>query len=445
MKSRFFGLGAKLALGLAVVMGTMTSCYEKEDIKTVIDTTPMTVTYTISGSVYNYSNLDAIGNATLVLTDAAGKEVGRATSDPVNGGYSITLKGLNESNRGNYTLAISADGYKDRSTAISIWFEKAENQSIATQMDFALKSNDIQGGVVEVVVTPDQESKVTIVGADGNGNRVEDEIVIPAGALTEAQTLTFERADNAEESMADAVRVYTGEPSGLVFEKPIEITFAAPELNGADLHVYYEEGGVWVLAEGYPNVTYNGDGTYTAYIEHFSRFKFAEDAYVVNVATADTVAGQPALEQEYIEHACHTTDTITVKLTANVYTGYRFAEDLNTTFANCSAQAKELAIAKVNDHINSEFSATNVTTEFTKKDVELTKLIEEYQNVTGFTIDYVTETINLAVTVEGTTYTVALQHVVNQELQDDGVGYDHTHGHGHGEDLNAGGGIIDFE
>ena len=100
MNSKFFGLGAKLALCLAVVMGTMTSCYEKEDIKTVIDTTPKTATYTISGTVYNYANLDVIKNATLTLTNAAGNQVGRATSDPVNGNYSIKLENLTEADRG---------------------------------------------------------------------------------------------------------------------------------------------------------------------------------------------------------------------------------------------------------------------------------------------------------------------------------------------------------
>lgn len=60
MNSKFFGLGAKLALCFVAVLGTLTSCYEKEDIKTVIDTTPKTVTYTISGSVYNYTSLAGI-------------------------------------------------------------------------------------------------------------------------------------------------------------------------------------------------------------------------------------------------------------------------------------------------------------------------------------------------------------------------------------------------
>ena len=66
-------------------------------------------------------------------------------------------------------------------------------------------------------------------------------------------------------------------------------------------------------------------------------------------------------------------------------------------------------------------------------------------NITAFTMSYITDTINLQVEVEGQTYVVALQHVVGQELNHDGVDYLHSHGHGHGDDLNAGGGIIDFE
>ena len=191
-KSRFFGLGTKLVLGLALVIGTLTSCYEKEDIKTVIDTTPMTVTYTISGTVYNYANLDIIKGATLTLTNAAGTSV--STTSDANGGYSIKLEGLTESDRGNYTLSIEAAGYKTRTTTIIIWFEKAENQAIATQMDFALKSNDIQGSPVEVVAGKDEQT-VEIQGSDEAGQPVTDKIVVPAGLFADGstQTITVQR------------------------------------------------------------------------------------------------------------------------------------------------------------------------------------------------------------------------------------------------------------
>lgn len=447
MKGKFFGLGAKLALSLAVVMGTMTSCYEKEDIKTVIDTTPMTVTYTISGSVYNYTNLDAIGGASLSLRNSAGTEVGSATSDAQSGAYSIQLTGLRESDRGTYTLSISANGYKTRTTAVTIWFEKAENQAIATQMDFALKSNDIQGSPVEVVAGGEEQT-VEITGADENGNAVTDQIVIPADLFGDGstQTITIQREGREEETASDAIRVYEGKPDGLQFTNPLEFTFNATA--GKNYKVYYEEGGVWKLAEGNDaNVVDNGDGTYTAKIWHFSRFKFAENDYEIDWAEVDTLAG-PALAQDYKEYVGHTTSQpVTVAWTDPVWVGYKFTDGqtLDQIFDGCVI--KDRAISEVQAWLT-DSGIINIAegTEFNKEvRDDLVTTIPEYYNVTALTVDYATQTIARTLTIDGVTYRVSVDGVVGQTMSSDGEPYSHDHGHGHGDNLNAGGGIMDAE
>ena len=446
-KSRFFGLGTKLVLGLALVIGTLTSCYEKEDIKTVIDTTPMTVTYTISGTVYNYANLDIIKGATLTLTNAAGTSVSTTSDD--NGGYSIKLEGLTESDRGNYTLSISAAGYKDRTTTIIIWFEKAENQAIATQMDFALKSNDIQGSPVEVVAGKDEQT-VEIQGSDEAGQPVTDKIVVPAGLFADGstQTITVQREGKEEEEASDAIRVYEGKPDGLQFDKPLEFTFNAAA--GKNYKVYYEEGGVWKIAEGNDSeVVDNGDGTYTAKIWHFSRFKFAENDYEIAYSNVDTIKNVPALAQESAEYVCHTSsDAVTVAWKRPVYVGYRFQNGttLEQIFNGCvikdRAIAEVEAFLKDNGIINlSETADFNTAVQ----EEGLTTEIPAFYNVTELLLDYSTETLTLTVTIDGISYDVVVEHVKDQTLSFVGDWYDHSHSHGHGDELNAGGGIIDFE
>ena len=213
MKSKFFGLSAKLALCFVAALGTLTSCYEKEDITTVVDTTPKTVTYTISGSVYNYASLSGINGASVVLTKG---DVKKAETTTVKGQFAISLTKLTEEDRGDYTLTVTADGYKTRKTSVTIYFEKAANQTIATHLDFALKSNEIQGGVIEVVAGAEEQIE-EVQGVDSEGNPTVDQVVIPEGLFGAGvtKTITFTREGQNEEIANDAVRVWEGKPDGL--------------------------------------------------------------------------------------------------------------------------------------------------------------------------------------------------------------------------------------
>lgn len=453
MKGKFFGLGAKLALSLAVVMGTMTSCYEKEDIKTVIDTTPKTVTYTISGSVYDYENLGGISGATLQLykgEEVSGTPVVQTTSDE-NGGFSLRLTGLTNDSRGTYILAVSKDGYKDRTTSFEIWFENADNQTIASHMDFALKSNNIQGDVIKVVAGGGEAQTVTIKGSED----VADVIDIPAnvfGAGAEPQTISIQRNGSEDEATYNAVRVYEGKPDGTVFTEPLVFTFTAA--SGLDLKVYYLEGGVWTIAENGQEevelVSDNGDGTstYRANIYHFSTFKFAETDYTYSIDVASTVVSEG--DSHHADLAYHNSSNEDKSYSFQVSglpSGAKYETPLEEVFASCPA--KEVAISYFEEWLLANNYTELPGNDFKNVTIETEVTVPAHSNLTGAATTEIYETNTYTMTIAGASYTVTVVKVNNYTIEPETVDYTHGHGighgHGHGDDLNAGGGIIDFE
>lgn len=454
MNCKFFGLGAKVALCFVAVLGTLTSCYEKEDIKTIIDTTPKTVTYTISGSVYDYTNLNGINNADVVLTKGdAANAVEVAKTNTVDGNFSISLPKLTEADRGDYTLTVSAKGFKTRSTQISIYFEQAENQTIAYHMDFALKSIDMQGEEVKVVAGREDET-VEIKGADGETDVIE----IPKnvfGAGADPKAITIQREPKSEETASNAVRVYEGKPDGLKFVEPLEFTFDAPK--GKNLKVYYEVGGVWKIAdaENTPDVVDNGDGTYTAKIHHFSRFKFSENDYDYTIEAGNaSVSDGNVYGPKAVAYYNNTNKDESYPFDLiNVRTGAMFVTPLDEVFANCAA--KEIAInylktyldgiyTEGSEYIGSDFKITD------KKNPVKTEInVPAHNNLSSVTATENIETVTYTMNFDGQKYPVTVkqikQYMVTRTVEDFTHGQGIGHGHGHGAELNAGGGIIDFE
>lgn len=448
MNCKFFGLGAKVALCFVAVLGTLTSCYEKEDIKTIIDTTPKTVTYTISGSVYDYTNLNGINNANVVMTkgDAANAtEV--AKTQTKDGNFSISLTGLTDADRGDYTLTVSAAGFKTRSTQITIYFEQADNQTIANHMDFALKSIDMQGEEVKVVAGREDET-VEIKGADGETDVIE----IPKnvfGAGAEPKAITIQREPKSEETASNAVRVYEGKPDGLKFVEPLEFTFDAPK--GKNLKVYYEVGGVWKIAdaENDPNVVDNGDGTYTAKIYHFSRFKFSENDYEYSIeAGTASVADGNVYGPKAVAYFNNTNKDESYPFELkNVRTGAMFVTSLDQVFANCAA--KEIAINYFKEYLNGQYTEAIGDNFKTGQTVKTEINVPAHNNLSSVTATENIETVTYTMNFDGQKYPVTVkqikQYMVTRTVEDFTHGQGIGHGHGHGDELNAGGGIIDFE
>lgn len=445
MNCKFFGLGAKVALCFVAVLGILTSCYEKEDIKTIIDTTPKTVTYTISGSVYNYANLDGINNATVVMTKGDNAtEVAKTTTK--DGNFAISLTGLTDADRGDYTLTVSADGFKTRSTQMSIYFEQADNQTIANHMDFALKSIDIQGEEVQVVVGRGEAETVEITGA----NDEIDVINIPAnvfGAGAEPKTITIQRESVNSETANNAVRVYEGNPGGLQFAQPLEFTFNAD--SNQDLKVYYEVNGVWTIAERDAAIVDNGNGTYTAKIYHFSRFKFSANDYEYTITPgAPSVADGNVYGPKAVAYYNNTNEDQSYPFQLmNVRSGAMFVTSLNEVFLNCPA--KEVAINYIESYLDGIYSEEIGSAFKTGTTVNTEINVPAHNNLSSVTATENIETVAYTMNIAGQNYLVTVrqikQYMITRTVEDFTHGQGIGHGQGHGEDLNAGGGIIDFE
>lgn len=445
MNCKFFGLGAKVALCFVAVLGTLTSCYEKEDIKTIIDTTPKTVTYTISGSVYNYANLDGINNATVVLTKGENAtEVAKTTTE--DGNFAISLTGLTDADRGDYTLTVSANGFKTRSTQITIYFEQADNQTIANHMDFALKSNDMQGEEVQVVAGRGEPETVEITGAKGE----VDVINIPAnvfGAGADPKTISIMRESVNSETESNALRVYEGNPGGLQFAQPLEFTFNAPE--NQDLKVYYEVNGVWTIAEKDASIVNNGNGTYTAKIHHFSRFKFSANDYEYTITPGTpSVADGNVYGPKAVAYYNNTNEDESYPFDLkNVRSGAMFVTSLNEVFLNCPA--KEVAIKYIQSYLDGIYSEAIDDKFKTGQTVNTEINVPAHNNLSSVTATENIETVAYTMNIAGQNYLVTVkqikQYMITRTVEDFTHGQGIGHGHGHGDELNAGGGIIDFE
>ena len=95
MKSKFFGNGAKLALAVLAVCGTLfTSCYEKAEVDQA--TKPAEAKYYIAGTITDATTGQELTTAKVTLGD---KSVTSSFNEQVN----YKAEG--------YALVVSADGY----------------------------------------------------------------------------------------------------------------------------------------------------------------------------------------------------------------------------------------------------------------------------------------------------------------------------------------------
>lgn len=443
MNCKFFGLGAKVALCFVAVLGTMTSCYEKEDIKTVIDTTPKTVTYTISGSVYDYANLQGVSNANVVVTKVGAEAPLKTVVTSADGQFAISLPGLKDADRGDYSLTVTASGYKSRSTSISIYFEEAANQTIASHLDFALSALDMQGDEVKIVAGREDET-IEIEGATAGEI---DQIFIPKNVFGggEPKTITLQRDGRSTEAASDAVRVYEGNPDGLEFVEPLVFSFEAPD--NKQYKVFYEVNGIWTLADRDATVTFE-NGKYVAKIWHFSRFKFSEKDYDYNVVRSQ---GVPSTGSTYTADLAYYNGSNVdeqYKFVVNgLLSGAKYEKPLDDIF---TGPAKEIAISFFETYLDlNDFYPALPGLEFNNKAINSEIKVPAHHNLLSATTTEEFETITYTMTFGGQTYTIKVKNVKQYNIIPVTEDYNHGggigHGHGHGDDLNAGGGIIDFE
>ena len=74
-------------------------------------------------------------------------------------------------------------------------------------------------------------------------------------------------------------------------------------------------------------------------------------------------------------------------------------------------------------------------------------LVPAHNDLLGVGVTQTLKNVSYTMTIGGTNYVVKVIQVEQYTFSTEGfvTDYTHGHGHGHGEDLNAGGGIIDFE
>lgn len=341
---------------------------------------------------------------------------------------------------------------------------KEEIKAVADIIEQMQKENKIDNVSKVAVVPVVNETKITVTskvsetpvegGETPTITEQKDEVIIPKGSVVvfptgTAQNITIAR-DLATEKETVAERVYEGKPSGATFTKPMIIQFEAPvktdEIQFCVL--YYNEADKTWKADANNYATYK-DGKYEGSIKHFSKIKFGFETAVEQDGT-DKQTG-------YLARPCFTAEAsavahVTVK---SALTGSRFANGVTKDVVAKALPGMEAAtIAYVTKTLNELISANNNNTlpagiEFGKGEYKADITIPAYAQVEGFNITYNLETVNYAITVISkakaeVTIVVPVEKVTGVSIESKYT-ISHGHGHGHGSDLNAGGGIIDFE
>ena len=151
MKSKFFGINAKMALAALAVCGLFTSCYEKEEIDAPKVANPV---YVITGNVISASTGTPVANATVTIS---GDMSGVTFS---NGAFSVTKTLTKEEaaddqiGNKSYTIKVAADGYLD--TERVVYLEKAAKGQVSmANADIYLFDASTQ------VVTPEKDEEAS--------------------------------------------------------------------------------------------------------------------------------------------------------------------------------------------------------------------------------------------------------------------------------------------
>ena len=127
MKSKFFGINAKMALAALAVCGLFTSCYEKEEIDAPKVANPV---YVITGNLISVSTGEPVKKATVTI-DGAMSDVTFS-----NGAFSVTKTLSDEEVKDDkvggktYTIKVVADGFND--TERVVYLAKVNKGEVST-------------------------------------------------------------------------------------------------------------------------------------------------------------------------------------------------------------------------------------------------------------------------------------------------------------------------
>lgn len=389
------------------------------------------------GSVGGSTSADVVGEGeTTVTPPAEAKKEEAVVVDPETGEETtITVDDI-----------ITSMG---ESTGEEVKVEEVAVTEVKTEINIPLVS-DIVKGEGSSTTTVKEEDRIIIA---------KDTKVIYTqanGTTAVAENISVSR-DVAAEKTETAVRTYEGTPTGVIFTTPMKVKFDSPVAVAAGKEpdfclgvMYYNETTKqWVADKvgGKRNYATYKDGQFVGNISHFSKFKFGYENEIV------AVSSKP-LPTQLFEKACYTgsaPQVVTVKGTykgGNAYVG----NTPSLAAANALKGMDESTITYVADMITKMIKADNLNTTLTntyvdtKFSVDMT--ISAYRQITGFNLT-VTELIKdykvKVIKKDKTEIDVVVKVKSTPSYELKVIDKLNHSGHGHGDDLNAGGGIIDFE
>lgn len=340
---------------------------------------------------------------------------------------------------------------------------KEEIAAVTDIIEKMQRENKIENVTKVAVVPVATETKITVTsqvvetpteGGDATVTKQSDEVTIPQGSVIvfptgTAQNITIAR-DLVAEKVAASERVYEGKPSGTAFTRPMVIQFEAPvKSDDVQFSILYfnEQKGTWE-ADANNYATFK-NGKFEGSIKHFSKIKFGFETAKEQDGTAK--------EEAYEARPCFTGGasavahvTLKAALTGSRFTKGTAAEIVKVALPGVAEETLTYVTKLLNELIlsgNSNILPTG--NKFGTMEYKADITIPAYAQVEGFNITYNKETTNYTVTVinktgKEVTIIVPVERITGTSIESKHT-ISHGHGHGHGSDLNAGGGIIDFE
>ena len=268
-----------------------------------------------------------------------------------------------------------------------------------------------------------------------------------------AEPIKVSRDITTEKAVA-AVRTYEGQPSGTVFSKPLTIKFDAPVVTATEpdyaFNILYqnEKTGEWKAEVGKYAEYSKADGQFLAEINHFSKFRFGFDS---KVEPKDSVK----LDAEIIGKPCYTgTASAVVTLRGNYMGGIAYEGNtpslaVKAALSGMSAEIQSYVTVLFYNMIKADYASILPKNGYEKTGVSQDIEVPANKQIDNFSIARKQIRKSYTITVldknkAPKSVTVVVKRISGVEITPN-YAIGHTHGHGNGEDLNAGGGIIDFE
>lgn len=236
MKSKIFGLNAKLALAVLAVGTMFTGCYDSENGDVVKPYEPLPATYYVMGTITDATTGAALPDATVTVN---------GTDVVLNASASYSVSGQS----GDNTVTVQLDGYnKDQTVTRTVNIPAlSDGQSYTAVVNVALTPNPVAPELeVEVKVVTTMNRKEIKLDKDG---KYGEEPALGLDLMAEEEAAVFTRNFNVEagydfvmtpespsEDMLAYVKEYLGANYGAsdVETMTLPYTFQIPSWNALD-------------------------------------------------------------------------------------------------------------------------------------------------------------------------------------------------------------------